>query len=189
MENLILSYYHMLLNTREAHICRDIRSYIGDDARDYYPYIPSNEGHIVDLWKEVRKVKNKKNKKFIDIGCGYPAVSLLMRGLGFWSYGMELNKEVFFISSAYCGKYGDVSMINENILNIKSLEHDVIYMYNPISNPSIMIDGIKVVVKAMKPGAILLFTSANGEVSRFLRNELGAVPTSGNHGLYKYIKK
>ena len=99
MENLILSYYYMLLGTAEARICGDIRSYTGNDARDYYPYIPSNEGHIIDLWKEVRKIKNKGKKKFIDIGCGYPAIPLLMRGLGFNAYVLELNKEIYFISS------------------------------------------------------------------------------------------
>ena len=189
MENLILSYYYMLLSTTEARICRDIRSYTGNDERDYYPYIPSNEGHIIDLWKEVRKIKNKENKKFIDIGCGYPAIPLLMRGLGFNAYGLELSKEIYFISSAYCRKYGNVSMINENILNIKELEHDVIYMYNPIANPLIMIDGIKVVVKAMKPGAILLFACANGTVADYLEADLNAVKVKRGYNLFKYIKK
>lgn len=179
----------MLLGTAEARICRNIRPYTGNDERDYFTYIPSHEGHIIDLWKEVRKIKNKKNKKFIDIGCGFPAIPLLMRGLGFKSYGIELSKEICFISSAYCGKYGNVPMINENILDIKRLDHDIIYMYNPIANPLIMIDGIKAVVKAMKPGAILLFACANMAVADYLKADLNAVKAKGGRNLFKYIKK
>lgn len=189
MKNLILSYYEMLLDTKEARICRDIHSYVGNDARDYYPYIPSNDWHIIDLWKEVRKIKNKEKKRFIDIGCGFPAISLIMGGLGFNAYGMELNREVFYISEACCGKYGGVNMINENILNIKNLDYDIIYMYNPIANPLIMIDGINIVIEAMKPGAILLFNSANAQVSSFMENKSGAMLVKGNRSLFKYIKR
>ena len=80
-------------------------------------------------------------------------------------------------------------MINENILDIKELEHDIIYMYNPIANPLIMIDGIKVVVKAMKPGAILLFACANGTVADYLEADLNAVKVKRGYDLFKYIKK
>jgi len=147
-------------------------------------YIPSYR-HQVEQWgriyEEVKDIENKGDKSFVDIGCGYPAVSLVMESLGFKSSGIEINEATAIIANTQ----SRVEVICMDMLNITELKEDIIYMYNPIANPTIMKEAIDVVIRAMKKDAILLFCCESGIV----RNHLKLIGAKELNEIFKLIKK
>lgn len=145
---------------------------------DYYPYIPINKNGIKELLElALEKYKKPSLIKFIDIGCGFPIIPLIFQKLGFNSYGLEYNKfyrkDIWLLGNNF---------IEDDLLKYDFQQFDLMYMYNPIQNAELMLEGLKNVLNTMKIGSVLFYTCTSSLCREYIEKELNL---SKN---YKFVK-
>ncbi len=148
-----------LQNNPLVNILRNIKH----NNKSYYPYIPTYTARLeLILKKIIADNKNLSKKSFIDIGCGFPAIPIIMDILGCkQNKGLEYSELYIQLLANQYKKY----MIQGDLLTYDFKDFDILYSYNPIEDPELMIEGIKNITKTMKKGAIFYFNCVSGNTN------------------------
>ena len=146
---------------------------------DYYHYIPSKSGMLLNVIKDIQKTTKKLNtKSFIDIGCGNPLIPKIFDILGVnVSKGLEFDPRYLKLDKK---NY----LIQGDLLTYDFKDYDILYSYNPIKNPKLMDQGLLNIMKTMKKDAILYYVQAC-----LMNKEILKEFTKIDYEILKYIKR
>lgn len=135
----------------------------------HYPYIPMYSGRLVQMI-QLHKALGLKftGKSFMDVGCGVPVIPTIFSRLGCKAFGLEYNK-------AYLKAYPE--LIEGDLLKYDFSAHDILYSYNPLSDPNLMVKGLDNIIATMKKGAIFYFFPAGPSEEKL--KSLGFVQANG----------
>lgn len=144
------------LHSAKANLISELCGGRNRSDKDCYPFIPL-EGFrlsiiVEDILKNHKTFEDRKKYVFCDAGCGIPFIPKILKILGFKSFGVEYEK-VF-------SKLYPYEVTHANILEYDFGKCDVVYSYNPIENPKIMVKALDNVLSTMKSGATLYFVKA-----------------------------
>lgn len=144
-----------------------------------YPYIPIDDVRLSRIIEDLIKDKVQFNKKsFIDIGCGTSIIPKIFKIIGCKkSVGLEYEE-------LYCkmDKYENY-LIQGDLTTFNFKKYDILYTYNPISNPKLMEEGLINIMNTMKKGSVLYYVQA-GEISNATLSKF----TEVNHTIFKFKK-
>lgn len=158
-----------------------LRQHVSDTK--YWNYIPSHFKEIEVVLQDI--ICNDYKGSVIDVGCGSPVIPTLFKILGYKSYGLEYN-ELYKLAYNSLGEKVLDDYIIGDLLTHDFKEYDILYSYNPIRDKLLMLEGIKNIIKTMKPGAVFYFKEASVEYSDLRKLGFTLIPTSY---ISKYIKK
>lgn len=141
-----------------------------------YKFIPFGTGAVMDQLLSVKDYLMGRDKKlnpwlndykFLDAGCGYGNILMLAHGVGFRSYGLEINRVLIGRAKLINPFWKDIK--HRDILKYNSYgDFDVIYYYCPLRNNKLETRFEERVEDQMKVGSILM---PNLKASRRIRKD------------------
>lgn len=154
MDSLVLKY-QILINTLEKIEQKYKSRQPFDDIK--YNYVPYELKLFLNLIADIYEItKNKKNPKFIDIGCGI-GTKVLIASILFDSYGIDCNQEHIEISkilgcnNTFCG----------DIFEQDYSDYDILFYYRPFYDDVIYEKFETKIYEESKTGSIIIPACSN----------------------------
>ena len=195
---IIINIINFVFNACKKDTIYNLLSSLNYGDKDRWYYIPSHNYQIENLITDIFKNNKLEKKRFIDIGCGYPAIGKMLQIMGYDPkniFGLEYNQNIIDViknSHSIIPLNGNDRRIENNIINGDLMNHnfktyDILYSYNPLKRGDDMLEGINNIIKTMKKGAIFYFSNAS--ISHIELEKLGFNRFATEPSLYKYIKE
>ena len=151
---------------------RHTRRFETKDTREkeghYYSYIPYDELNFVDvvllpaLTLFTADGKNDHKPRFIDVGSGIGDKVLLAHLLGFKASGVEYNQDTYSLSKYFLRDWDHIDLYRGDALEFGFTDYDVIYMYCPIADSTLMTKLHFRVMDQMPVGSVMIETLFTG---------------------------
>lgn len=157
----------------------DVIRYPADNgiSKDNYPYVEADQNTLngfVDALLNKGYLSDKKSQSICDVGFGL-GTSLYNINLQikfnsviknkFYFTAIEYNEKLVELFNQFL-KYKweninvdisekDIEVIADDLFNLDFSKYDVVYMYSPLKEPSLVYEGYKHIYSSMKQGAVL----------------------------------